>query len=92
MPRRSMKGGDDDFIGTMVASGVGAYAAKNATSMGDLLWTLAKYSLVIILIMVTIYLVLRLLGLSKKENFIPVAPSSGGDKKEVTPAGNVILY
>jgi hypothetical protein len=29
---------------------------------------------------------------SKKETFVPVAPSTGGDKKEVTPSGNVILY
>ena len=29
---------------------------------------------------------------TKKENFSPVAPSPSGDKKEVTPAGNVILY
>jgi len=28
----------------------------------------------------------------KKEGFVPVAPSKEGDKKDVTPAGNVILY
>ena len=27
-----------------------------------------------------------------KEKFVPVAPSKSGDKKEVTPSGNVILY
>ena len=27
-----------------------------------------------------------------KEKFVPVAPSASGDKKEVTPSGNVILY
>lgn len=90
MPRR-MKGGDNDFIGTMFASGVGAYAAKNATSMGDLLWTLAKYALVIIVIMLALFLVLAMFGV-KKESFVPTAPSTEGDKKEVTPAGNVILY
>lgn len=90
MPRR-MKGGDNDFIGTMFASGVGAYAAKNATSMGDLLWTLAKYALVILAIMLVVFIVLRLLG-AKTESFVPTAPSTEGDKKEVTPAGNVILY
>jgi len=92
--RRRMKGGDDDFIQTMVASGVGAYAAKNATSMGDLLWTLAKYALVILAIFFVIWIVLRLIGAivpTKKESFV-TAPSSTGDKKEVTPAGNVILY
>ena len=49
--RRRMKGGDGDFIETMFASGIGAYAAKNATSMGDLLWTLFKYALVILVIL-----------------------------------------
>jgi hypothetical protein len=29
---------------------------------------------------------------TKTEKFSPVAPSKEGDKKEVTPAGNVILY
>ena len=87
-----MKGGENDFVETMVASGVGAYAAKNATSMGDLLWTLAKYSLVVIGILIAVSIVLHLLGFNKKETFTPVAPSAEGDKKEVTPSGNVILY
>ena len=86
-----MKGGDGDFIETMFASGIGAYAAKNATSMGDLLWTLFKYALVILVILFLVWLVVHLLG-GKKENFIPTTPSSSGDKKETTPAGNVILY
>ena len=29
---------------------------------------------------------------SKKEKFVPVAPSATGDKRETTPSGNVILY
>lgn len=29
---------------------------------------------------------------TKKEKFVPVAPSKAGDKESVTPAGNVILY
>lgn len=29
---------------------------------------------------------------TKKEKFVPVAPSKEGDKESVTPAGNVILY
>ncbi len=87
-----MKGGDDDFIQTMVASGVGAYAAKNATSMGDLLWTLAKYSLIIIAVIILFLIVVRLFSGGKKETFMPTSPSASGDKKEVTPSGNVILY
>lgn len=87
-----MKGGDGDFIGNMFAAGVGAYAAKNATSMGGLLWTLAKYALVIIAIMVAVFVVLALLGRVSEKFSVPIAPSKTGDEKKVTPAGNVILY
>ena len=88
--RRRMKGGDStDFVETMFASGVGAYAAKNATSMGGLLWTLAEYSLAILLIVFVVWLVIRLLF---RDKFVPTGPSQTGDKKETTPAGNVILY
>lgn len=88
---RKMKGGDDGFIGNMFAAGVGAYAAKNSSSMGDLLWTLAKYALVIVGILLAIYVVLGLLRIGT-ETFVPVAPSKEGDEKVVTPAGNVIMY
>ena len=88
-----MKGGEDSFIGNMFAAGVGAYAAKNSTSMGGLLWTLAKYALVIIAILLAVSLVMWLLGLATpKEGFVPTAPSKEGDEKVVTPAGNVIMY
>jgi len=87
-----MKGGDDSFIGNMFAAGVGAYAAKNSTSMGGLLWTLAKYALVVLAIMLAVSFVLWLLGLATKEGFIPTVPSKEGDQKAVTPAGNVVLY
>jgi hypothetical protein len=88
-----MKGGDDSFIGNMFAAGVGAYAAKNSTSMGGLLWTLAKYALVILAIMLAVSLVLWLVGMVvPKEGFVPTVPSKEGDAKAVTPAGNVILY
>ena len=86
-----MKGGEDSFVGDMFAAGIGAYAAKNATSMSGLLWTLAKYALVIIAIMAAISIVMWLLG-ARKEHFVPVAPSKEGDEKVVTPAGNVIMY
>ena len=88
-----MKGGEDSFIGNMFAAGVGAYAAKNATSMSGLLWTLAKYALVIIAILLAVSLVMWLLGmLVPKEGFVPTAPSKEGDAKVTTPAGNVIMY
>ena len=88
-----MKGGEDSFIGNMFAAGVGAYAAKNSTSMGGLLWTLAKYALVILAIMLAVSLVLWLVGMVvPKEGFVPTTPSKEGDAKAVTPAGNVILY
>ncbi len=92
MARSKQKGGEDGFLGTMFASGVGAYAAKNSSSMGDLLWTLAKYALVIIAIVVAAYVVMALIRIATTDYFIPVAPSKEGDEKVVTPAGNVILY
>jgi hypothetical protein len=88
MARKQKAGG---FIENMFSAGVGAYAAKNSSSMGGLLWTLAKYALVIIAILVAINLVLGLFRLST-ETFVPVAPSKEGDEKVVTPAGNVIMY
>jgi hypothetical protein len=88
-----MKGGEDSFIGNMFAAGVGAYAAKNSNSMGELLWTLAKYALVIIAILLAVSLVLWLVGMAvPKEGFVPTAPSKEGDAKVTTPAGNVIMY
>jgi hypothetical protein len=88
-----MKGGEDSFIGNMFASGVGAYAAKNSNSMSELLWTLAKYALVILAIMLVVSLVFWLIGMAvPKEGFVPTAPSKEGDEKVTTPAGNVIMY
>lgn len=84
------KGGFID-ITTMFSSGLGAYAAKQSTSMGGLLLTLAKYALVIVAILVGIYALLGLVRLGT-ETFVPVAPSKEGDEKVVTPAGNVIMY
>jgi len=77
------------FLETMVASGVGAYAAKNSSSMKGLLWTLAKYVLVIVVISFLLMFVLKLMS---TENFVPITPSKEGDEKTVTPAGNVILH
>jgi len=73
----------------MVASGVGAYAAKNSSSMKGLLWTLAKYVLVIVVVSFILFSVLRMMS---TENFVPVTPSKTGDDKTETPAGNVILH
>uniref|UniRef100_A0A6C0F216 Uncharacterized protein n=1 Tax=viral metagenome TaxID=1070528 RepID=A0A6C0F216_9ZZZZ len=84
MPKRG--GG---FLETMVASGVGAYAAKNSSSMKGLLWTLAKYVLVIVVVSFILFSVLRMMS---TENFVPVTPSKTGDDKTETPAGNVILH
>lgn len=89
---RKLKGGSDgDFLGTLVASGLGAYAAKNSTNMGGLLWTLAKYALVIVLILLAIMVVTRVFAITT-ETFVPIVPSPEQDKKVVTPAGNVITY
>ncbi len=90
---RKMKGGDNDIFSTLFASGVAAYAAKNSNSMSELLWTLAKYALVILAIMLVVSIVFWLIGLVvPKEGFIPTVPSKEGDQKAVTPAGNVVLY
>ena len=88
-----MKGGDgNDFLSTMVASGVGAYAAKQSNSMGDLAWTLFKYALVVILILAGVAIVSFLFSAATKETFVPVVPSPEQDRKVMTPAGNVITY
>lgn len=79
------------MIGTMVSAGIGAYAAKNATSMGGLLWTLAKYALVMFAILIAVALIASLFG-KAKETFVPIVPSPEQDQKVVTPAGNVITY
>ena len=81
------KGGG--FVETMVAAGVGAYAAKNSSSMKGLLWTLAKYILVIVVVSFILFSVLRMMS---TENFVPLTPSKTGDDKTETPAGNVILH
>lgn len=88
---RKLKGGETDMVSTMVSAGIGAYAAKNATSMGGLLWTLAKYALVMIAILIAVALVASLFR-QAKETFVPVVPSPEQDQKVVTPAGNIITY
>ena len=85
------KGGFLDLT-TMVSSGIGAYAAKKSGSMSALLLTLAKYALVVIGIVLAVYVVSALLKVATVEQFVPVSPSAEGDKKVVTPAGNVIIY
>jgi len=77
------------FLETMVASGVGAYAAKNSSSMKGLLWTLAKYVLVIVVISFVLMFFLKMFS---SEHFVPLTPSDKGDKTVETPAGNGIKY
>jgi ABC-type polysaccharide/polyol phosphate export permease len=77
------------FLETMVASGVGAYAAKNSSSMKGLLWTLAKYVLVIVVVS---FILMFFLKTFSTENFVPLEPSGKGDKTVETPAGNGIKY
>ena len=73
----------------MVASGIGAYAAKNSSSMKGLLWTLLKYVVVVVVISFILFFVLKMMS---TENFVPITPSDTGDQKTETPAGNVILH
>lgn len=89
---KAMKGGDGDFLTTLFASGVGAYAAKNSSSMGGLFGKLLKYALVFIAVLVVIYLVMMLIGISTERFSVPVKPSAEGDERVMTPAGNVIMY
>jgi hypothetical protein len=84
------KGGFLDLT-TMVSAGIGSYAAKKSPNMTSLVWTLLKYVVVVVLVLVALRVVMGLLKIGS-ETFVPVAPSKEGDKKEVTPAGNVILY
>ncbi len=84
------KGGFLDLT-TMVSAGIGSYAAKKSPNMKSLVWTLLKYVVVVVLVVVGLRVVMGLLKIGS-ETFVPVAPSKEGDKKEVTPAGNVILY
>ena len=85
-----MKGGD--FVETLFASGVGAYAAKNSTSMSGLIWTLVKYALVFLAIIAAIAIVSWMLRSATEGFMVPVTPSKEGDEKLQTPAGNIILY
>ena len=73
----------------MVASGIGAYAAKNSSSMKGLLWTLLKYVVVVVVISFILFFVLKMMS---TENFVPITPSDTGDQKTETPAGNTILH
>ena len=84
------KGGFIDLT-TMFSSGLGAYAAKESTSMGGLLLTLAKYALVVIGVLLLIAVIIGLIRIGT-ETFVPTVPSAEQDKKVVTPAGNVITY
>lgn len=83
-----MKGG---FIEQLFMSGIGAYAAKKSPSMTNLLWTLAKYAVIILGVYIAFVLVLYAIG-GPVERFVPSVPSPEQDQKVVTPAGNVITY
>jgi hypothetical protein len=82
------KGGS--LLTSIFTSGVGAYAAKNARNATGLVTNIALYALVAFIGLFVLGYVLRAFGLI--EGFVPTFPSKEGDKKDVTPAGNVILY
>ena len=84
------KGGFLDLT-TMVSAGIGSYAAKKSPTFNALIWTLFKYVVVVVGVLLGLQVILGLLRIGT-ETFVPVAPSKEGDKKEVTPSGNVILY
>ena len=75
---------------SIFTSGVGAYAAKNARNSTELVKNIVMYAIIAAVVIFALGYVLRALGFI--ENFIPTFPSTEGDKKDVTPSGNVILY
>lgn len=92
MVKKGMKGGDNDFVTTLFASGLGAYAAKNSTSMGGLFATLAKYALVFFGVLIVIFIIMYVFGRATEGFAVPVKPSPEGDERIMTPAGNVVMY
>ena len=90
MPKTKRGGG---FIEDMFAAGVGAYAAKNSSSMGGLLMTLVKYGLVIFVGGLVLFMILRAAGMV--ERFTDQCPNGGtktvrnGEEVCITGAGNV---
>jgi hypothetical protein len=100
MAKAGKKGGG--FLDNMVSAGIGAYAAKSSGSVSDLLFTLFKYALVIIGILLVVGVVANLLGATEKFTILPnsptdprypgvaVAPTESQESGYVrTPAGNV---
>jgi len=84
------KGGFLDLT-TMVSAGIGSYAAKKSPNFTTLAWTLLKYVVVAVAVVFALQALLGLVRIGT-ETFVPVAPSKEGDKKQVTPSGNVLLY
>jgi hypothetical protein len=72
--------------------GTAIYAAKTSTSFTGFIWKFIQYALMVTVAVAVIGLILGALGIIKRESFVPTSPSKEGDKKAVTPAGNVILY
>lgn len=73
MVKAGKKGGG--FLDNMFSAGIGAYAAKNSSSMSGLLMTLAKYALVIIGIFLAVGVVASLLGYTEKFTILPNSPT-----------------
>ena len=72
--------------------GTAIFAAKTSGTFRTFLIRFAMYATIVTVAVVVVGYVLRAVGLLKQEHFVPAAPSEGGDKKSVTPSGNVILY
>ena len=92
MPKTGAKRGGG-FIEDMFAAGVGAYAAKQSSSMTGLLGTLIKYAVVILVAGFVLFIILRALGMV--ERFTEQCPNGGtktirnGEEVCITGAGNV---
>jgi hypothetical protein len=78
------------YLETFVAAASGAYVAKQAKSSFGLLKMVVA---IVVAVFVFWYLLGFILRALNVEYFsVPLKPSEEGDKKMVTPAGNVIMY
>jgi hypothetical protein len=78
------------YLETFVAAASGAYVAKQANSPFGLLKMVIAIVVVSFVLWYILGFILRALNV---EYFsVPLKPSEEGDKKLVTPAGNVIIY
>jgi hypothetical protein len=86
----SKKGGG---FGEALLTGTALFAATKARTYPGFLWSFAQYSLVLLAIFVGVWLVAKALRIEYFDECAAVGgPSTGGDQKCTTAAGNVRIY